>query len=215
MEFPGHVLDCNEVGPTDCKLKAVRYWPILTSRKNLQAFLGFVNYYRRFIPHLARIAQPLNDLLKADTRFNWTPNCQQASEDLRLALVKGPSVKICDPSLETRIETDASGHALGAVLSQQHSDGWQPVAFLSRTMTKPERNYPIQDQEPLVLVFALRKWRHYLFGTEITAYTDHPSLGTWETNRDLSGRKSSWTELLSEFSVEIVYRKGQDNIVAD
>ena len=89
-------------------------------------------------------------------------------------------MKLFSPSLETRIETDASGHALDAVLSQQHSDGWQPVAVLSRTMTKPERNYPIQEQRLLALVFALRKWRYYLFGTEITAYTDHASLATWE-----------------------------------
>ena len=82
-------------------------------------------------------------------------------------------------------------------------------------MTSAERNYPIQEQELLALICAMIKWSHYLFGMEITAYIDHSSLYTWETNRELSGRKARWIELLCEFPVKILYRKGQLSIVAD
>jgi hypothetical protein len=82
-------------------------------------------------------------------------------------------------------------------------------------MTSHERNYPIPEQELLALIYALKKWRHYLFGIQITAYTDHSSLATWEANRELSGRKARWHELLCAFPVKIIYRKGQLNIIAD
>lgn len=170
VEFLGHVLDANGVQPAPGKLQAIRDWPVPTNLRNLQSFLGFVNYYRRFIPLFAKVAQPLNALMKKEVPFNWTPDCQNAFDSLRNCLINGSAVKHFDPELPTRVETDSSGQALGAVLSQHHPDGWRPVAFLSRTMTAPERNYPIQEQELLALIYALKKWRHFLFGTSITAY---------------------------------------------
>jgi hypothetical protein len=117
--------------------------------------------------------------------------------------------------LLTQIETESSGYAAGAVLNQEHADGWHPVALLSRTMTGSERNYPIQEQELLASIYAKKKWRHYLFGMEITAFTDHFSLFTWGTNRELSGKKARWHEFLCKFPVRIIYQKGQLDIVAD
>jgi hypothetical protein len=101
------------------------------------------------------------------------------------------------------------------VFNQEHPDGWHPAVYVSGTMTYAKGNYPIQKQELLALIYALKKWRHYSFGMETTAFTDHPSLATWETNRELFGRKARWIELLCEFPIEIIYWKGQLNIVAN
>ena len=117
--------------------------------------------------------------------------------------------------METRIETDASEFAIGSALTQTHNDGWHPVAFLSRSMSAPEKNYPIKEQEVLALIYALNKWRDYLFGMEITAYTDHETLIGWKYNRDLSGCKALWVETLSKLAVRILYRPRQQNIVGD
>jgi len=215
VEFLGHILIPDGIRPCPDKIAAIKEWPIPTDLRSLQSFLGFVNYYRHFIDKFAMNATPLNALLNKHTPFTWTSACQKAFETLRDSLISEPVLKIFEPELETRIETDASGFAIGSVLTQKHKDGWHPVAFLSRSMTAPEKNYPIQEQELLALIYALKKWRHYLFGMEITAYTDHETLVGWQSNRDLSGRKARWVETLSEFPVRILYRPGQQNIVAD
>ena len=119
-----------------------------------------MNFYRRFIPNFA---QPLTKLLTKDAAYNWNTKCQEAFDILRDSLLCEPLIKHYDPSVPTRVETDSSGYAIGAVLDQEHKDGWYPVAFLSRTMTSHERNYPIQEQELLALIYALKKWRHYLW----------------------------------------------------
>jgi len=215
VEFLGHILSTHGLQPSPIKIDAIRSWPTPHNVKTLQQFLGFANYYRRFIPGFAMTAVPLNRLLTKDADFKWGKECQEAFKALRRHLTESPVLRLHDPELPTRIETDSSGFAIGAVLSQKHKDGWHPVAYLSRSMTDHERNYAVQEQELLALIYALTKWRHYLFGMEIVAYTDHSSLVTWETNRELSGRRARWMELLSQFPVKIVYRAGQKNILAD
>jgi hypothetical protein len=205
VEFLGHVISHDGVRPSPDKASAGATWRAPKTLKPLQSFLGFVNFYRRFIPNFAQISVPLTKLLAKDAAYYRTTKCQGAAFDtLRDFLLCEPLIKHFYPSLPTRVERDSSGYAIGAVLAQEHKDGWHPVAFLSQTMTSHERNYPIHEQELLALIYALKKWRHYLFGMEITAYTDHSSVATWETNRELSGRKARWHELLCEFPVKII-----------
>jgi len=156
----------------------VKNWPVPTDLSSLQSFLGFMSYYRRFIHGFARIVTPLNLLQTTDVPFSWTPTCQTAFEHLRDALTCEPVVKLFDRDLHTRVESDSSGFAIRIVLTQKHRDGWHPVEFLSRSMTAPDKNYPIQEQELLAMIYVLKKWIHTIFGMKITAYTDHSSLTT-------------------------------------
>ena len=157
VEFLGHVISHDGVRPSPDKVSAVATWPAPKTLKALQSFLGFVNFYRRFIPNFAQISVPLTKLLAKNAAYNWNTKCQEAFDTLRDSLLCEPLIKHYDPSLPTRVETDSSGYAIGAVLAQEHKDGWHPVAFLSRTMTSHERDYLIQEQELLALIYALKK----------------------------------------------------------
>jgi hypothetical protein len=106
----------------------------------------------------------LKNLLTKDAAF-WKPDCKNAFDQLREYLLREPVLKHHDSSLPTRIETDSSAYAVGSVLKQERLEGWHAVAYLSRTMTSAERNYPIQEQEQVALIYALKKLRHCFFGT--------------------------------------------------
>ena len=215
VPFLGHVVSNTGLSVDPEKVSAIDEWPEPTCVKELQQFLGLSNYYRRFCPGYAKIALPLTRLLRKDTVFDWSQNCQRSFQDLKRFLTNSPTLRIPDPYRPFRLQTDASGFAIGAVLMQEHSGRWHPVSYLSRKMNRAERNYPIQEQEMLALVYALKKWRHYLFGFEVHAYTDHESLRHWQKYRNLTGRKARWVEVLDEFPVIIHYEPGSSNIVAD
>jgi len=122
---------------------------------------------------------------------------------------------IPNPQLQYTATTDASGYAIGAALQQDHGNGLQPCAFLSRKMNDAERNYAVHEQELLAIVHALREWRHYLLGNRIIVITDHRSLQYLVTQDKLSARQTRWSEFLQQFDYEIRYRPGRGNQVAD
>jgi hypothetical protein len=134
---------------------------------------------------------------------------------LKQAVSSAPILIIPDPQLPYTVVTDASGYAIGAALCQDHGNGLQPCAFLSRKMNDAERNYPVHEQELLAIVHALREWRHYLLGNRITIITDHRSLQYLATQDKLSAKQTRWSEFLQQFEYEIRYRPGKDNQVAD
>ena len=205
FEFLGYIVSYDVGWPSLDKLVAVMSWLNPNNVKTLQSFFGFGNFYRRFIPGLARTA--LSSLAK-NAAFDWKSDSQNAFDQLRHCLFRQPVLKHHDPSQPTRIESESSGYTVAAVLNQESTYGWHTVAYLSKTMTSAERNYSIQEKGLLALVYALKKLRDYLFGIQITVYTDHSSIDTWETNRELSGRKlvgsSSSVSLLSKFSIKSV-----------
>ena len=120
-------------------------WPVPSTITHLQSFLGFANYYRRFIHHYSQIAYPLTSLLRKDAVWNWSPECQKAFDDLKNRFTSAPILRHFDPSLPSTIETDASDFSYGAVLSQRDdpSSPLRPVAFFSKKMSSAEMNYPI------------------------------------------------------------------------
>ncbi|CAI7863614.1 unnamed protein product, partial [Closterium sp. NIES-54] len=157
--------------------------------KELQQFLGFTNYYNRFVPQYAKIAAPLTDLLKKDTPFKWDTPHQQAMEQLQTALTTTPVLILPDPEKDYVFEADASDQAVGAVLMQDHGNGLQPIAYLSKKLHGAELNYPIHDKEALAIVVAFKAWRCYLEGAKITVYTDHCSLKYLKSQPTLSRRQ--------------------------
>jgi hypothetical protein len=216
VEFLGHLVGRDGVRMMEDKVKAISEWPAPTKVLDVRAFLGTAGYYRKFIKDFSRVAAPLTDLTKEDVKFHWTSTHQHAFDSLKAAIKAGPVLALPDPDLPFVVHTDASGFAVGAVLSQKQSDGsLRPLAFLSKKMLDAETRYPTHEQELLAIIWALKSWRHYLHGRKFTVYTDHHSLQHFKTQPQLSGRQSRWKDIIANFDFDIEYVEGKTNVVAD
>jgi hypothetical protein len=210
IEYLGMIICPGEVCMDPGKVSAVRDWPTPTTLRDVRAFIGFSNFYRRFIKDFSSIARPLHDLTKKDVPWQWHAEQQHAFNTLKEKFCQEPILKVYDPELETRVEVDASGYATGGILSQKYPDGlWHPIAYRSSSMSKEERNYEIYDREMLGCIRALEDWRHYLEGISFEIVTDHKNIEWWASMRDLNRRQARWTLYLSRFSFKITYHKGE------
>jgi hypothetical protein len=210
IEYLGMIIRPGEVCMDHGKVSAVRDWPTPTTLCEVRAFIGFSNFYRRFIKDFSSIARPLHDLTKKDVPWQWHTEQQHAFDTLKEKFCQEPILKVYDPNLETRVEVDASGFATGGILSQKYPDGlWHPIAYRSSSMSKEERNYEIYDREMLGCIRALEDWRHYLEGISFEIVTDHKNIEWWASMRDLNRQQARWTLYLSRFSFKITYRKGE------
>jgi hypothetical protein len=145
MDFVGAVVSKNSVKMNPLKTKAIRDWPVPTQKKDLQSFLGFANYHRRFIHDFSEIALPLNRLV-SDVPWEWTPDCQAAYKKIKELVASDVTLTMPSNDGKYRVECDASYYATGAVLSQQQTDEtWRLVAFASWTMSPTQRNYQVYD----------------------------------------------------------------------
>lgn len=212
-EFLGYVLSPQGIHMSDDKLKAIQDWPTPKSKHDVQVFMGFCNFYRRFIEGFSRIAKPMYELT-GSVPWNWTPRCQTAFDVLKQKFAEAPMLLHYDPSQPAFVETDASNYALGAILSQRDPGGkLHPVAYFARSLSKPELNYEIYDKELLGIVEAMKEWRTYLEGAEhpITVLTDHKNLEYFTTTKTLNQRQARWSELLSRYNFRIKYTPGHNN----
>jgi len=166
IEYLGLVILENEVSMDPVKVTGVREWPTPENKTDIQAFLGFVNFYRRFIQDFSAKARPLFDLTHSEQVWAWSGKEQTAFEDLKTAVTTAPVLMSPQDSEPFRVEADSSDFATGAVLSQQSTtDGkWHPVAFYSKSLSSVERNYEIHNKEMLAIIRALEEWRHFLEG---------------------------------------------------
>ncbi|CAI7892550.1 unnamed protein product [Closterium sp. NIES-53] len=172
VQFLEHMVSAEGVHVDPRKLEAIKKWKVPGNVKELQQFLGFANYYNRFVPQYAKIIAPLTNLLKKDTPYKWDTPHQQAMEQLQIALTTAPVLILPDPDKDYVVESDASNQAIGAVLMQDHERGLQPIAYLSKKLHGAELNYPIYDKEALAIFIAFKAWRCYLEGAKTTVYTD-------------------------------------------
>ena len=159
IEYLGLVISENKVAMDPVKVARVREWPVPENRTDVQAFVGFVNFYRRFIQDFSTIARPLFDLTRSDQAWNWGTKEQEAFERLKMAVTTAPILASPQDSEPFRIEADSSDFASGAVLSQQlpGEDKWHPVAFYSKSLSPVEQNYEIHDKEMLAIICALEE----------------------------------------------------------
>ncbi|EED18927.1 retrotransposon polyprotein, putative [Talaromyces stipitatus ATCC 10500] len=207
-----------EVDPS--KIEAILRWGVPTTVFGIQSFLGFCNFYRRFIKDYSRIAKPLYRLTHNNVPFEWTKNCQEAFDKLKLCLSTAPVLSHYQPNLPTRVETDASDGVIAGILSQLHEEGlWHPVAYFSRTMTPSERNYDIHDKEMLAIVRALEEWRPELVGLQredrFEILSDHRALEYFMTTKKLNARQARWCEFLTDYYFVLRFRPGKANVAAD
>jgi hypothetical protein len=218
VDYLGHTIRPGEVSMQAEKIEAVRDWPTPQNVKDVRSFLGFANYYRRFIQGYAKIAAPMSDLTKNDTKFKWDNKTQEAFDNLRKSITEGPVLRIPDPERPFEVETDASDYALGGQLGQRDDEGrLHPIAFFSKKLSGPELNYQIHDKELMAIIMAFQEWKPYLCGAnhKVKVYTDHKNLTQFTTTKELNKRQTRWAEFLSEFDFQIIYMKGSENGRAD
>ncbi|TIA47146.1 hypothetical protein D6C77_10332 [Aureobasidium pullulans] len=216
-KYLGLIVSTNGLKMDPQKIDAVLQWPVPRILKDVQGFLGFSNFYRRFIERFSHLAKPLTDLTKSNGRFAMTPKATSAFEDLKLRFTKAPILAHFDFDKEVIVETDASNWVTAAVLSQWHEDPehgrlLRPVAFMSKKMTPAECRYPIHDKEMLAIIHAFEEWEPELQSstpeTPVQVLTDHKALEYFTTKQRLSRRQIRWSEFMSEFNWKITYRPG-------
>jgi hypothetical protein len=211
IKYLGLIISADGVKMDPKKVEGVLNWPRPTKVKELQAFLGFANFYRRFVKDFAKIASPLHGLTKKDIEWKWEDHHEAAFNDLKEKFTSEPILHYPDPKKELRIEADSSGFATGGVLSILEDDGkWYPCAYLSKGLSSVERNYDIHDKEMLSIMRCLEEWRHHLEGASLRfdIWSDHKNLEYFMTSKKLNRRQARWSLFLSRFHFLLRHRAG-------
>ncbi|KAI2667005.1 Transposon Tf2-6 polyprotein [Labeo rohita] len=220
VSFLGYIISPEGVAMDDTKVNAVRNWPRPKTLKELQRFLGFSNFYRRFIRHFSTVAAPLTSMVKkGDTRLSWSSDALQAFHELRQRFTSAPILRHPDPQRPFIVEVDASSTGVGAVLSQRQGQPSKtfPCAFYSHKLSPAERNYDVGNRELLAIKLALEEWRHWLEGARhpFTILTDHKNLEYLRAAKVLNHRQARWSLFFTRFNFIINYRPGSQNTKAD
>jgi hypothetical protein len=209
--FLGHVISAEGIMVDPKKVEAILQWEFPKNVTEVRSFLGLAGYYRRFIKDFSMIALPMTKLMKKGVAFEWNEDCQKSFEELKVCLTTAPVLTLPKPGEEYVIYSDASHQGLGCVLMQMS----KVIAYASRQLRKHELNYPTHDLELAAVVFALKIWRHYLYGETCRIFTDHKSLKYLLTQKELNLRQRRWVELLKDYDCTIDYHPGKANVVAD
>ena len=215
ISFLGHKLKPNGIAVDESKTEKVQLWPTPKNIEDLRAFLGLAGYYRRYVQNFAEIAAPLHKLQNKGEKFRWTIECQKAFVKLKQRLISPPVLAHPRADTEFILDCDASGSALGCVLSQMHGPEEKVIAFASRAMNKAEKNYSTTRREMLSVIFGVKHFRYYLLGSHFTIRTDHNSLKWLNSFKNPEGQVARWLETLAEYNFSIVYRPGKEHQNAD
>jgi len=213
--YLGHIITSQGIKPDPSKIEAINKYPTPKNAKEIKSFLGLAGYYRRFIKNFSEMAQPMNALLKKNVQFNWDAFCDESFHKLKEMLINPPILQYPNFKKPFFVTTDASDAALGAILSQRIGKDDLPVAYASRALNKAEKNYSTVEKELLAIVFALKRFRPYLYGVNFTIITDHKPLIWLYKSKHLSSRLMRWRIELDEFDFNIIYKPGKYNINAD
>jgi hypothetical protein len=186
-------------------------WSAPRTPTEVRRFLGLAGYYRRFIQDFSKIAKPLTVLTQKSAKFTWGEAQENAFETLKQKLSSAPILALPDGSQDFVVYCDASANGLGCVLMQRNN----VIAYASRQLKKHEENYATHDLELGAVVFALKIWRHYLYGTRFVVCSDHKSLKHIFDQKELNMRQRRWMEVLLDYDFELHYHPGKANVVAD
>ena len=230
VKYLGHVVSEDGISVDPDKTSKVAEWKVPENVKDLHRFLGFANYYRKYISGFAKIVRPLTDLLGGDNSVRkkrkksstysvcwiWNDEHQEAFDQLKKCLTNAPVLGFPDPSLPFELHVDGSRHALGAVLYQKQNGQLKVIAYASRTLNKAESNYPAHKIEFLALKWAItERFPDYLYGARFTVFTDNNPLTYVLTTAQLDATGHRWVAALAAFNFDIKYRSGKSNIDAD
>nr|VZI24196.1 unnamed protein product [Spirometra erinaceieuropaei] len=218
LEFLGHLVDSHGIRPLPSKVAAIRDFPPPTSKRQLQRFLGMVNFYRRFLPNCADTILPLTNLLSGSKRtFELTPAALTSFEQVKALLADATLLTHFHADAPISLMVDASNVAVGAVLQQSLPDSTVPLAFFSKKLSKAETRYSTFGRELLAAYLAVRHFRHLLEGREFTIFTDHKPLtfAIHSHSDKLSPREIRHLDYISQFTSDIRHIDGSRNEVAD
>ena len=193
------------------KVEVVMSWERLKSVFKIHSFLGLVGYYKIFIEDFSRLAAPKTRLTRKKVKFEWNDLCEKAFQELKRRLTSAPILIVPERGQRYTVCCDASKVGLGCVLMQSR----RGVAYGSHQLKNHEQNYPTHDMEFEAIVFALKIWRHYLYGEQFEVYLDHKSLRYIFTQWDLNMRQRRWMEFLEVYDLTLHYHPGKENVVAD
>ena len=216
--YLGHVVGNGEVRPEESKVKAVEDFPTPKTKKQVRAFLGLTGYYRKFIKNYAEKAMALTNLTRKNAPNNvlWTTACDTAFRELKKALCSSAVLRSPDFRRRFILQTDASNHGIGAVLSQCDDDGTEhPVAFYSRKLLPREERYSTVEKECLAIKLATHAFRVYLLGRPFEIQTDHRSLEWLDRLKEGNARLTRWSLALQPYNYTVRYRAGKINGNAD
>ncbi|GJS80777.1 putative reverse transcriptase domain-containing protein [Tanacetum coccineum] len=211
VQFLGHVIDSKGIHVDPAKIESIKDWASPKSPTEIRQFLGLAGYYRRFIEGFSKIAKSMTKLTQKNVKFDWGEKEEAAFQLIKQKLCSAPILALPKGSENFIVYCDASHKGLGAVLMQNE----KVIAYASRQLKIHEKNYTTHDLELGAVVFALKMWRHYLYGTRCTVFTDHKSLQHILDQKELNMRQRRWLELLSDYDCDIRYHPGKANVVAD
>ena len=221
VEHLGHIISKMGIRVNPEKTEALGNVPVPKNVKELQSFIGGVNYYAKFIPNMATLCKPLYDLLKKGTKWTWDVKQQEAFGTLKSKLISTPILEIYDGQLPVKLDCDASNYGVGAVLSHVYPNGDEkPVAYASRTLNKSEKNYSQLDKEALAIIFAVKKFNQFLYGRRFTLRCDNKALcsifgNKYTTPVLATSRLIRWSLILATYDFEIEFRETRKHLNAD
>ncbi|KAI3819610.1 hypothetical protein L1987_13451 [Smallanthus sonchifolius] len=211
VQFLGHIVNDKGIHVDPAKIETVKNWNAPKTPTEVRSFLGLAGYYRRFISNFSKIVVPLTALTHKGKAYEWGPKQEEAFQTLKHKLCNAPILTLPDGNDDLVVYCDASNQGLGCVLMQRG----KVIAYAPRQLKIHEKNYTTHDLELGAVVFALKIWRHYLYGTKCVVFTDHKSLQHIFNQKELNMRQRRWVELLNDYDCEIRYHPGKANVVAD
>src|SRR3954469_21592188 len=197
------------------KIEAIERMPYPRDIKGIHSFLGHASFYRRFIKDFSKTSRPLTNLLQKDAPFVFDEDCKEAFEILKKALITAPIVQPPDWNLPFEIMCDASDFVVGAVLGQRVNKKLNVIHYASKTLDSAQKNYATIEKQFLAVVFSCDKFRQYIVDSKVIIHTNHDAIKYLMEKKDAKPRLIRWVLLLQEFDLQIVDRKGKDNLVAD
>lgn len=222
LNFLSYEISENGIRPSLEKAKTIVNFPTPQTLKQIQRFVGMVNYYHRFIPNLARKLIPIYTTLaelqrqKKKKEFSWSSSCQDAFLDVKHSLANATLLNFPKKNARLNIATDASDTDIGGVLQQFVNDVWEPLAFFSRKLNPAQTKYSTFDRELLAIYSAIKHFQHFVEGQDFHIITDHKPLTTsLKSKTQRSPRQERHLDFIAQFTNDIRYVKGSENIVAD
>jgi hypothetical protein len=215
VSYLGHVISGEGISTDPKKVQAISTWPSPISITQLRSFLGLCSYYRRFILSFADVARPLHKLLEAGQSFDWTSEAEATFQQLKRMLSEAPILGYPKADAPFIIDTDASNYAIGVVLSQYQEGQERVIAYYSRTLSPPEKQYCVTRKELLAVVQAVQHFHSYLYGRHFTIRTDHAALKWLLSFKNPEGQVARWIQRLQEYDFEIQHRQGLKHNNAD
>lgn len=238
VRYVGHIVSAAGVSPDPEKIEAVTQWKMPVDIKSLRSFLGFCGFYRRFVKDYSKIVRPLTELTKGypptagrtkksgdghqyfkesdPFGVRWDEECTDAFHKIIYCLTHAPVLAFADPTRPYVLHVDASLNGLGAVLTQEHPDGFRPVAYASRKLSMSEQRYPVHQLEFLALKWAVvDKFHDYLYGAQFVVMTDNNPLTYVLTSAKLNATGHRWLAALATYTFSLKYKPGRYNIDAD